>query len=323
LKYLLQKWFDEKISESSPFLSTAEKKELEVQTGLSRRQIINWFSEERKRRGFGKTRDNRWLPKSSVEVLKKFFDENISESNPFLSIAGKEELEAQTGLSRRQIECWFSEERKRRGLSQTRHKWPSSVIEILTQWYNEINPYPTKEEKVELAAKTGLTEIQVGNWFGSERYKRGEAGLKHLRDPPSSDVILKNRFNNKKSPNSTKEEKLQLATEANLTEKQVSRWFETERAKRKKVDSEISPSPSKKTKTNKKSAGVITATVDDQKLMKRAEALSIGYNPSTTAFLQESYAANPPSCQVSRKQLPEPWEYLEDYDESLSDQDWG
>jgi hypothetical protein len=29
-----------------------------------------------------------------------------------------------------------------------------------------------------------------------------------------------------------------------------------------------------------------------------------------------------PSCQVSRKQLPEPWEYLED-DDSLSHQEWG
>jgi hypothetical protein len=135
----------------------------------------------------------------------------------------------------------------------------------LTQWYNEIIPYPTKEEKVELAAKTGLTEIQVGNWFGSERYKRGEAGLKHLRDPPSSDVILKNWLDSNESPYPTKEEKLQLATEANLTEKQVNRWFVNERAKRKKVGSEISAPPSKKNKTNKKSAGVITATVDDQK----------------------------------------------------------
>jgi ABC-type proline/glycine betaine transport system substrate-binding protein len=79
---------------------------------------------------------------------------------------------------------------------------------------------------------------------------------------PSPADILKNWLDSNESPYPTKEEKLQLATEANLTEKQVNRWFVNERAKRKKVGSEISAPPSKKNKTNAKSTGDITAIAE-------------------------------------------------------------
>jgi hypothetical protein len=88
-------------------------------TGLSEGEISVWFKGERARRGVID------LPKAevkarlsqSIEILNKWFDERISDSNPFLLTGEKEELEEQTGLSPQQIKNWFLFERKRRGIN--------------------------------------------------------------------------------------------------------------------------------------------------------------------------------------------------------------
>lgn len=41
---------------------------------------------------------------------------------------------------------------------------------ILREWYHR-KPYPSTREKRELAAATGLTAIQVSNWFKNRRQR--------------------------------------------------------------------------------------------------------------------------------------------------------
>ena len=149
---------------------------------LSEEQVKAWFCRKRRKKEEctrdSNTKQSR-LSKSAIEILKKWFDEHISDSNPLPSAAEKEMLEEQTGLSQQQIKNWLAHERQNRGI-KTRDRGyqpPSSVVETLKKWYNEHNRYPSKDEKVELVAATGLTEGQVKAWFRSERARRGEIEL--------------------------------------------------------------------------------------------------------------------------------------------------
>jgi hypothetical protein len=42
---------------------------------------------------------------------------------------------------------------------------------VMMGWINDhiANPYPTKEEKEELSLRTGLTTVQISNWFTNAR----------------------------------------------------------------------------------------------------------------------------------------------------------
>jgi hypothetical protein len=55
--------------------------------------------------------------------------------------------------------------------SQTTHRFPKEVRSILRMWFNEHkeNPYPTSEEKNELAEKTGLKRNQISLWLANTR----------------------------------------------------------------------------------------------------------------------------------------------------------
>jgi len=66
---------------------------------------------------------------------------------------------------------------KQYGLAKKKRKSLSKkATEILTNWFFEhiVDPYPSEEEKILLAAGAGLTITQVNNWFGNKRirYKR-------------------------------------------------------------------------------------------------------------------------------------------------------
>ncbi len=43
--------------------------------------------------------------------------------------------------------------------------------EVMMDWINEhiAHPYPTKEEKEKLSLQTGLTTVQISNWFTNAR----------------------------------------------------------------------------------------------------------------------------------------------------------
>lgn len=57
---------------------------------------------------------------------------------------------------------------------QSRSNLPKETIQILNSWLlNHLNnPYPTSQEKRELLIKTGLTKIQLSNWFINVRRRK-------------------------------------------------------------------------------------------------------------------------------------------------------
>lgn len=57
---------------------------------------------------------------------------------------------------------------------QSRSNLPKETIQILNSWLlNHLNnPYPTAQEKRELLIKTGLTKIQLSNWFINVRRRK-------------------------------------------------------------------------------------------------------------------------------------------------------
>uniref|UniRef100_A0A672IP47 SIX homeobox 9 n=1 Tax=Salarias fasciatus TaxID=181472 RepID=A0A672IP47_SALFA len=69
---------------------------------------------------------------------------------------------------------------------------------ILRQWYHQ-KPYPSTREKRELAAATGLTAVQVSNWFKNRRQRDRTAdtpgsasrfgGSDHDLSPPCSPLL--------------------------------------------------------------------------------------------------------------------------------------
>ncbi|CCF59397.1 hypothetical protein KAFR_0G03650 [Kazachstania africana CBS 2517] len=57
---------------------------------------------------------------------------------------------------------------------QSRSNLPKETIQILNAWLlNHLhNPYPTSQEKRDLLIKTGLTKIQLSNWFINVRRRK-------------------------------------------------------------------------------------------------------------------------------------------------------
>ena len=57
---------------------------------------------------------------------------------------------------------------------QSRSNLPKETIQVLNSWLlNHLNnPYPTAQEKRELLIKTGLTKIQLSNWFINVRRRK-------------------------------------------------------------------------------------------------------------------------------------------------------
>uniref|UniRef100_A0A183U9A5 Homeobox domain-containing protein n=1 Tax=Toxocara canis TaxID=6265 RepID=A0A183U9A5_TOXCA len=58
----------------------------------------------------------------------------------------------------------------------------------LREWYLQ-DPYPNPSKKKELASKTGLTAMQVGNWFKNRRQRDRAAAAKNKYDPADDPAV--------------------------------------------------------------------------------------------------------------------------------------
>lgn len=60
------------------------------------------------------------------------------------------------------------------GRSGRRSNLPKETVQILNHWLLDHldNPYPTQQEKRELLIRTGLTKIQLSNWFINVRRRK-------------------------------------------------------------------------------------------------------------------------------------------------------
>lgn len=95
------------------------------------------------------------------------------------------------------------------------------------------NPYPSSKEKSYLAKKTGMTIVQLNDWFKIRRKKLKSSKIfERLPTYFSEDIkLFRNFFIN--NPNPNKYEKQKLAKITKKTIKQVSCWFAKERFKKK------------------------------------------------------------------------------------------
>jgi hypothetical protein len=67
-------------------------------------------------------------------------------------------------------------------------KLPANAKTCLKSWYidHQHNPYPSDEEKVQLATLRGISKEQVSNWFRNQRTR--DKQLKKIRDNAKSEA---------------------------------------------------------------------------------------------------------------------------------------
>jgi len=179
----LKKWYDE--HEAHPHPTKEERAELALTTELTENQINTWFKCERRRRiktagCIFEMKIKTWerFPTAAVSILKKWYDEH--ESNPYPSKEEKAELMMTTRLTEKRIKKWLATERLKKKKAagdeiKTRERLPIEAVSKLKKWYDdkyEAHPYPSNEEKAEVAMTTGLTKKQVDLWLMRERRAR-------------------------------------------------------------------------------------------------------------------------------------------------------
>ena len=95
-------------------------------------------------------------------------------------------LEAELGLSGKQLKTWFVNKRTALGIKKT--KLGSLVTDMFKpEQLKELNgkfsanSYPSKEERTALARSTGLTDGQIQTWFTSQRTVEGVRKAKKIQ----------------------------------------------------------------------------------------------------------------------------------------------
>ncbi len=73
-----------------------------------------------------------------------------------------------------------------------RGKLPDWATTALTQWLwdHSAQPYPSEEEKTTLVAQTGLTLVQINNWFSNARRRILKKKHKSVHNQPHSELIF-------------------------------------------------------------------------------------------------------------------------------------
>ena len=159
----------------------------------------------------------------------------------------REQLALTTKLTEKQIRGWFGQERQRMKLAAGGtiarvERLSKEAVDKLKKWYeeHESHPYPTMEEREQLALTTKLSEKQIRGWFGQkrQRMKLTAGGKIASMDRLSIEPVnyLKKWYEEHEShPYPSTEEMAELMITTKLMKKQIKGWFGYERGKRKKV----------------------------------------------------------------------------------------
>ena len=232
---ILKQWFAD--HEAHPYPTNGEKQELALATGLTEKQV-KWWMERRRQYSTTSWNGPRRMPysysyaKSSAECLLKWYAEH--ETNPYPSNEEKQELATASGLSVERVIQWFTNKRM-----EMRRKSFKKIKKghHLEEWFSEheSNPYPTLEQREELALITGLTEDQVRIWFNQKRYRKGNSKKYKRISNVAKDHLMKWYDENEANSIPCKDQVKELASITGVTEKCVRIWLGNERMKRKKA----------------------------------------------------------------------------------------
>jgi hypothetical protein len=193
------------------------------------------------------------LAKSSVDILKKWYDNH--NSNPYPTEDDRNELAEATGMTHAQVKHWFKNRRKKCGDTGTMKDppfYPSEAVACFKAYIAKTNDgdtnnklYPSKTDKQQLANQTGLPIEKVTNWFTAERARLKSSGVNisqvksngdttiRQRVPYSKEAIrhLKSWFNEHvMNPYPTKEEKRELSTVTGLSVERINTWQRRKKA---------------------------------------------------------------------------------------------
>ena len=110
----------------------------------------------------------------------------------------------------------------------SRFSYPKAVRKVLREWLhkNLTNPYPSEEEKLELAEKTGLTVLQLNNWFINARRREFKSLIdisKQASEPKNE--LLNEQFESEELhniPNKSKKTKRKRVVKASFSNTKVS-----------------------------------------------------------------------------------------------------
>ncbi|CAB4255120.1 similar to Saccharomyces cerevisiae YGL096W TOS8 Homeodomain- containing protein and putative transcription factor found associated with chromatin [Maudiozyma barnettii] len=109
-----------------------------------------------------------YITTQADNITPSINNESISPAPPIIKQDISVEAKSQI---RRKSESMHKKTIDRR---QSRSNLPKETIQVLNSWLlNHLNnPYPTAQEKRELLIKTGLTKIQLSNWFINVRRRK-------------------------------------------------------------------------------------------------------------------------------------------------------
>ena len=114
---VLKQWLQKR--KSNPYPTPQEKSMLMEKTGLNRSQLDHWFTNARQRYVRPKSRrgpnpNYSRYPHSVTKVLVEWLTNPVNMNHPYPSVEDQAELMKKTKLSKRQLQNWFTNARKRR-----------------------------------------------------------------------------------------------------------------------------------------------------------------------------------------------------------------
>ena len=134
------------------------RRELALNTGLTEIQVIAWYGYQRRKDGVAGVR----FSPQQLEWLRAAFAQS-PECLPGL----ERELAANTGLTEKQVRCWYANQRGREGLRLKARFNPEQVKEMVAVF--NCTPHPDVFTTTHLSNKIGLAKGQIKSWFRDRR----------------------------------------------------------------------------------------------------------------------------------------------------------
>lgn len=123
---------------------------------------------------------------TEIETIKKSFWESMNEADrdfpdslfPYSLLVGEPTPSFSSTEKLHEISSTNGEDKK--------HRLPDKSTQILTAWFvsHSDHPYPTRNEKLKLSRDSGMSIVQIRNWFTNMR-KRHWKPIRKGREPRS------------------------------------------------------------------------------------------------------------------------------------------